>query len=330
MGLISIILIWGFKTYLLPEVISFNITLFETFIYQFEIPNIILASVLGLFARLSLKGIIEAFFEDFSLKQPLDSSGVSSDSSGVGKSILFKDNGEGSSSQDPTKGGGWAPKKGGVIGPEDFTYGSDTESESSHSMNEDSNATGDNVETFEKKVENMTSKDSVSSIKEKMKKALETYKESGSNVPAFQQQVAEIEKKIEICDSKISELEREERTKGKGKEKEVRNVYDRVIGPGDPDFPRTIENPNYQAPPGGRRKKENLNLQPEVVKNYLRGLSPVAEEPSQVRKKLKRDHDPDYAENSDEEAEAVRRAIEESKKTKSDREDSSSKSGKGR
>ena len=121
MGLISIILIWGFKTYLLPEVISFNITLFETFIYQFEIPNIILASVLGLFARLSLKGIIEAFFEDFSLKQPLDSSGVSSDSSGVGKSILFKDNGEGSSSQDPTKGGGWAPKKGGVIGPEDYT-----------------------------------------------------------------------------------------------------------------------------------------------------------------------------------------------------------------
>ena len=197
-------------------------------------------------------------------------------------------------------------------------------------MNEDSNATGDNEETFEKKVENMTSKDSVSSIKEKMNKALETYKESGSNVPAFQQQVAEIEKKIEICDSKISELEREERTKGKGKEKEVRNVYDRVIGPGDPDFPRTIENPNYQAPPGGRRKKENLNLQPEVVKNYLRGLSPVAEEPSQVRKKLKRDHDPDYAENSDEEAEAVRRAIEESKKTKSDREDSSSKSGKGR
>ena len=199
MGLISIILIWGFKTYLLPEVISFNITLFETFIYQFEIPNIILASVLGLFARLSLKGIIEAFFEDFSLKQPLDSSGVSSDSSGVGKSILFKDNGEGSSSQDPTKGGaptgGGAPTRGGVIGPEDFIYDSDTESKSSHSMNEDSNATGDNVETFEKKVENMTSKDSVSSIKEKMNKALETYKESGSNVPAFQQQVAEIEKK---------------------------------------------------------------------------------------------------------------------------------------
>ena len=286
MGLISIILIWGFKTYLLPEVISFNITLFETFIYQFEIPNIILASVLGLFARLSLKGIIEAFFEDFSLKQPLDSSGVSSDSSGVGKSILFKDNGEGSSSQDPTKGGGWAPKKGGVIGPEDFTYGSDTESESSHSMNEDSNATGDNVETFEKKVENMTSKEDVSSVKEQMNNALDLYKSSGSNVPAFKEQVSDLEKKIKICDSKLSELERKEQTEGKGKAKET-NVPERVI------------NPNYQPAP----KSSN------VV-----GSSTVGN---------------DYSYNSDEEDEAIRRAIAESIKTESSKENSS-KSGKGK
>ena len=192
--------------------------------------------------------------------------------------MLFKDNGEGSSSQNP--------QKGGVIGPEDFIYDSDTESESRLSMNEDNKATGDNVKTFEQKVESMTSKEDVSSVKEQMNNALDQYKSSGSNVPAFKEQVSDLEKKIKICDSKLSELERKEQAEGKGKAKET-NVPERVL------------NPNYQPVP----KSSN------VV-----GSSTVGN---------------DYAYNSDEEDEAIRRAIAESIKTESSKENSS-KSGKGK
>ena len=192
--------------------------------------------------------------------------------------MLFKDNGEGSSSQNPPKGG--------VIGPEDFIYDSDTESESRLSMNEDNKATGDNVKTFEQKVESMTSKEDVCSVKEQMNNALDQYKSSGYNVPAFKEQVSDLEKKIKICDSKLSELERKEQTEGKGKGKET-NAPERVI------------NPNYQPAP----KSSN------VV-----GSSTVGN---------------DYAYNSDEEDEAIRRAIAESIKTESSKENSST-SGKGK
>ena len=273
MGLISITILWIFKNYLLPELIYFEITFFEIYRYSFEIPNLIFASFAGLIARLGLEGIVESFFEDLKLKLPLNQSEAS-------EWILLKDNGEGSSSQNPP------PKKGGVIGPEDFIYDSDTESESRCSMDEDNKATGDDVKTFEQRVENMTSKEDVSSVKEQMNNALDQYKSSGYNVPAFKEQVSDLEKKIKICDSKLSELERKEQTEGKGKAKET-NVPERVI------------NPNYQPAP----KSSN------VV-----GSSTVGN---------------DYSYNSDEEDEAIRRAIAESIKTESSKENSS-KSGKGK
>ena len=319
MGLFSIGAVWFLKVYVFPHVISIDITFFETFKYEVRMPGIILASIGGLFARLGVKGMVESWLEEYSSKQLLSPSEVRG-------SILFKSNGEGSSSQDPTKGGaptgGGAPTRGGVIGPEDFIYDSDTESKSSHSMNEDNNAVGDDVETFEQKVEKMTSKEGVSSVKETMNKALNIYKESGSNVPAFGEQVADLEEKIKICDSKISELEREEQTEGKGKEKEVTEGkgkekevttgYPERGTPGHPDFPRTIMNPNYQ---------------PRAGRSYL---WPVAEDPSEGKKT----QNEDYSYDSEEEEEAIRRTIEESKKTESSREESSkeesSKSGKGK
>ena len=41
----------------------------------------------------------------------------------------------------------------------------------------------------------MTSKEDVTFVKQEMKNALELYKSSGSNVPAFKEQVSNLEKK---------------------------------------------------------------------------------------------------------------------------------------
>ncbi len=218
-------MIWILKNYtFLPsgyETIFFKITIFENYRFEFEIQSsLIPASVVGLIARLGLEGIIESLFEDLKIKQPLNQSEAK-------KWLLFNDN-EGGPSENP--------KKGGVIGPEDFIYGSDTGSEPYHSTDSDNKATGDNVETFKGKVENMTSKEDVTSVKQEMQDALELYKSSGSNVPAFKEQVYNLEKKIEVCDSKLSELERKEQTEGKGKEKETTR-------------PTKVINPNFQPAP---------------------------------------------------------------------------------
>lgn len=207
------------KNHLFPGIIHFKITIFEDYLSEFEIQSLIPASVAGLIVRLGLEGIIEYLFEDLKIKQPLNQSEVK-------KWILYKEN-EGGPSQ----------KKGGVIGPEDFTYDTDTESEAGYSTDSDNKATGDSIETFRGKVENFTSKEDVTLVKQEMQKALELYKSSGSNVPAFKEQVSNLEKKIEVCDSKLSELERKEQTEGKGKEKAT-------------TIPTRVINPNYQPAPG--------------------------------------------------------------------------------
>ena len=214
----TITIIWILKNNIFPEIIYFKITILETYLSEFEIQSLIPASIAGLIARLGLEGIIESLFEDLKIKQPLNQSEDK-------KWILTKDN-EGGPSQ----------KKGGVIGPEDYTYDSDTESEPRHSTDSDNKASGDSVETFEEKVGNMTSKEDVTVVKQEMQNALELYKSSGSNVPAFKEQVSNLEKKIEVCDSKLSELETKEQTEGKGKEKETTRP------------PRVI-NPNYRSAP---------------------------------------------------------------------------------
>jgi hypothetical protein len=187
-----------------------KVSILGGYIYIFEIESIIPSSIAGLVARLGLQGIVESILEDSKLKLPLNQSEATREL----KSILFKDNGEGSS-QNPE-----STKKGGVIGPEDYIYDTDSESENDHSMNEDNKATGDSVKFFKEKVENMTSKEGVSSVKEEVQNALKEYKSSGQNVPALREQVSNLEKKIEICDTKLSELERKEQAEGKGKEKE--------------------------------------------------------------------------------------------------------------
>ena len=70
---------------------------------------------------------------------------------------LFKDNGEGSSKNSKSTKN--------VIGWEDFSYDTESESESTHPTNQSSKTTGDGVETFKQKVGNITTKEEVSSTK---------------------------------------------------------------------------------------------------------------------------------------------------------------------
>lgn len=194
---------------------------------------------------------------------------------------LFKDNGEGSETP-PTKNsklGGSAYKN--VIGWEDFSYDTESESESTHRTVQNSQIIGDGVETFKKKVVNITTKEEILSTKEQVENALQQYKSSGTNVPAFKEQVSGLEEKIKICENKLFELENKDKAEGKGKGKQLLE---------DNPSPRRVLNPNYQpAPRGGSTQRVG------------------------------------YTYDSDEEEEAIHRAIEESLKSNSSKEESSSK-----
>jgi hypothetical protein len=227
----------------------------ENYVYKINIDSIIPSAIIGLISRLGLQGILELIFEDINLFL-VESQG---DSNLVSEKLYFsKDNGGEGSSQNPSG----PEKKGGVIGPEDFTYDSDSDLNPHNESEEektDNRATGDNTTTFENKVESMSRKEDVSSTKEEIERALATYKSSGGNVPAFKEQVSELEKKLEICDTKLSKLESEEQleseSKGKGKEKEVSQDTTSSKRTANPDdnpgpAPKRVPNPNYLPPAG--------------------------------------------------------------------------------
>jgi hypothetical protein len=273
----------------------------ENYIIYVDLDNMIPACIIGLVTRLGLEGILLSVIEDSKIKVPL---GVDPEPNSEESLFFSKDNGEGSSKSQEVK-------KGGIIGPEDYTYDSESDYGGHNVTDEektDNRATGDNVTTFENKVDSMTNKGDVSSTKEEIEHALALYKSSGEKVPAFKQQVSELEKKLEICENKLVELENEEEleSKTKGKEKETakdttstKRSENPVDNPGP--WPKRVPNPNFR---------------------------PI---PSSVESEWD-----DYYDNSDDEEQAIRRAIEESlkeaessKRSNSPKEESS-KSNKGK
>jgi hypothetical protein len=106
-------------------------------------------------------------------------------------------------------------------------------------------------------VENMTNKENVSVTKEQVETGLGVFKSSGTNVPSYQEQLIQLEKKLEICNNKLSELDNKEQleSKDKGKGKEVAQdttATKRVANPTDNPgpAPKRVANPNYQPVPG--------------------------------------------------------------------------------
>jgi hypothetical protein len=257
----------------------------ENYVYTIDIQGIIPSSIMGLVTRLGLQGIIEAFFEDSKMTLvQVDSQS----STGVQSTTFLKDNGEGSSSNQPIK-------KGGNIGPEDYTYDSDSDfgSHRSEDHQTESKATGDSVTVFKDKIDTMNNKNDVASTKEEIQRALDIYKTTGQNVPAYKEQVSNLERKVEICETKLSELETQEQLEGKGKGKETiapKRVAEDSPGPA----PKRVPNPNYQPVAGSRQAEFE-----------------------------------DYYYNSDDEQEAIRQAIEESLKEQNKGESSKGK-GKGK
>ena len=81
------------------------------------------------------------------------------------------------------------------------------------------------MNTLEKKVGSLTTKDQVISVKAKLEHALTEYKTTGINVPAAKNQIIELEKKVQMCETRLAELEDKERleVKGKGKVKVKNN-----------------------------------------------------------------------------------------------------------
>jgi hypothetical protein len=297
MGLISIFIVFILKYYIFPELIHLNITVLEDCVYTVKVPSIIFASIAGLFVRLGLEGVIDWSIEDFfKAKMPLGQVELSSEI----KSVSFaKDNGEGSSKNtEPTN-------KGGIIGPEDYSYDTDTDSEyQSHEEEDDNKATGDGIDTFKKKVENMTNKENVAATKEEVETGLGVFKTSGMHVPSYQEQLIELEKKLEICKNKMSELDNKEqlesKDKGKGKEVAQETTATKRVATDNPGpTPKRVANPNYQPVPGSHQA-------------------------SWVE-------DGDYLYDSDAENRAILRAMEESMKTDESKKGESSKSeGKGK
>jgi hypothetical protein len=286
MGFFSIIIIWIFKTYLFPEIITLDFRVLENYVYTVDIQGIIPSSIMGLITRLGLQGVVEAFFEDS--KMTLVQVDTQSNT-GVQSTMFAKDNGEGSSSNQPIK-------KGGNIGPEDYTYDSDSDfgSHMSEDNETESKATGDSVPTFKNRIDSMDNKNDVTYTKEEIQRALDMYKTTGQNVPAYKEQVSNLEKKVEICETKLSELQAQEQLEGKGKGKATvapkRVAEDTSAGPA----PKRVPNPNYQPVAGSRQAEFE-----------------------------------DYYYNSEDEQEAIRQAIEESLKQQTEGESSKGK-GKGK
>jgi hypothetical protein len=98
-------------------------------------------------------------------------------------------------------------------------------------------------------VVNITTKEEILSTKEQVENALQQYKSSGTNVPAFKEQVSGLEEKIKICENKLFEFsgrasagvsfakENKDKAEGKGKGKQLLE---------DNPSPRRVLNPNYQ------------------------------------------------------------------------------------
>jgi hypothetical protein len=288
LGIISILMIWTLKNYVFLEWYDFNITLLDNYSYNLHIQGIIPSSIVTLFTRLSMQGILDAFFNDFKLKLPLGEE-LNPNKSNIKSFILTKDNGEGSSrgegsSNNPESKGGR------VIGPEDYTF--DSDSERNYYSEEESRETGDNLSNFKAKVENMSNKEDVSDTKEKIEQGLNAYKSSGENVPAFKQQVTELEKKIEICDNKLSELDKNDKGKGKEVLQDTASGK-RVANPQDNPEPASKRVANQPA--GENRLVPNPNYQPAAGSRLAGWVE-----------------DGDYLYDSDAEERAVRRAMEES------------------
>ena len=73
----------------------------------------------------------------------------------------------------------------------------------------------ENISVFEENIKKTEDSESLKDLKKELNEVIDIYK-SGTS-PLAKQEIAQIEKKIEICDNRISELEAESNSKGKGK-----------------------------------------------------------------------------------------------------------------
>lgn len=198
----------------------------------------------------------------------------------LGNNYLLSSNaGEGSSSSKPS---------GGVIGAEDFSYNSESDTDKVPSYsNQPSQEIGDKSDVFKKKIQNMTEEE-ISTTKENLQAALIEYESSGTKVPAYHQEVQSLKNKLEICDNKLLELENENKSKGK----EI-----------------VRENIEESKSKGKERASEHSNVlikTPDVPRSY----SPVSDISD------KGEFEDYYASNSEDEEKAIQEAIERSLNSK--------------
>lgn len=73
----------------------------------------------------------------------------------------------------------------------------------------------ENLPIFEENIQKTEDLESLKDLKKELNEVIDIYK-SGTS-PSAKQEIAQIEKKIEICDNRISHLEAESKSKGKGK-----------------------------------------------------------------------------------------------------------------
>ena len=73
----------------------------------------------------------------------------------------------------------------------------------------------ENISVFEENIKKTEDSESLKDLKKELNEVIDIYK-SGTS-PSAKQEIAQIEKKIDICDNRISELEAESNSKGKGK-----------------------------------------------------------------------------------------------------------------
>ena len=73
----------------------------------------------------------------------------------------------------------------------------------------------ENISVFEENIKKTEDSESLKDLKKELNEFIDIYKCGTS--PLAKQEIAQIEKKIDICDNRISELEAESNSKGKGK-----------------------------------------------------------------------------------------------------------------